>query len=157
MSEKMTAANTQIQKSAYATFRFVVDVGGDKQGVFTECTLPAIEREVEEVKEGGLNTFVHQLPGRRKGARLTLKNGVGTSSLLDWYMKTLDPTAGKFERRAVSVTLLNAYDKKAIMNWHIESAYPVKWTGPQLKTSDNSIAIQTLELACGEITVSSGE
>ena len=39
-----------------ATFRFTVDIGGDKWvGVFTECSLPAIEWDVEEIKEGGRN------------------------------------------------------------------------------------------------------
>jgi hypothetical protein len=36
---------------------------------------------------------------------------------------------------------------------NIEQAYPVKWTGPTLKTDDNTVAIQTIELACGEITI----
>ena len=69
------------------TFRFVVDVAGDRQAVFTECTLPVIEWEVEEVKEGGVNTYVQQLPGRRKPARISLKNGVGKSELLKWYFE----------------------------------------------------------------------
>jgi len=133
-----------------AAFRFVVAIDGNPLGAFTECTLPTIEWEVEEVKEGGLNTYVHQLPGRRKSTRITLKNGVGIASdLLVWYIKTMDE---EFSRRRVTVTLLNSLFIP-IMVWHIEDAYPLKWTGPQLKTSDNSIAIQTLELACGEITV----
>jgi phage tail-like protein len=133
-----------------AAFRFVVDIGGDGQGVFTECTLPVIEWEVEEVKEGGLNVFTHQLPGRRKAVKITLKNGVGTSQLMEWYLNIMSE---KFSRRPVTVTLYNA-SHDPVLTWHMEAAYPVKWTGPQLKTSENSIAIQTLELACGEITIS---
>jgi phage tail-like protein len=133
-----------------ATFRFVVDMDGQAQGAFTECTLPVIEWEVEEVKEGGLNTFTHQLPGRRKGAKITLKNGVGSSALVDWYV---DAMSEKFQRKSLTVNLLDS-QLKTVMTWEIADAYPTKWTGPQLKTSDNSIAIQTLELACGEVTVS---
>jgi phage tail-like protein len=41
-----------------------------------------------------------------------------------------------------------------LMVWNIQDAYPIKWTGPQLKSDGNTIAIQTLELVCGEVTVS---
>lgn len=134
-----------------AAFRFVVDVDGEAQGAFTECTLPVIEWEVEEVKEGGLNTFTHQLPGRRKGAKITLKNGVGSSALMDWYV---DAMSEQFQRKPLTITLLDSL-LEPVMTWHLADALPVKWSGPQLKTNDNSIAIQSLELACGEVTVSS--
>jgi phage tail-like protein len=39
------------------------------------------------------------------------------------------------------------------MVWDIEDAYPVKWVGPELQSGSNSVAIQTLELACGAINV----
>jgi phage tail-like protein len=39
------------------------------------------------------------------------------------------------------------------MNWNIENAYPAKWTGPQLKADDNTVAVETLELACGAVTI----
>ncbi|MFQ5421520.1 MAG: phage tail protein [Anaerolineae bacterium] len=132
-------------------FRFVVDVDGEAQAAFTDCTLPAIEWEIEEIKEGGLNTFTHQLPGRRKGTKVTLKNGVGSSSLIDWYVDTMSES---FQRKPLTITLLNS-QLETVMTWHVADAYPVKWTGPSLKSSDNSIAIQTLELACGEVSVSS--
>ena len=133
-----------------AGFRFVVAVDNVPVGAFIECTLPVIEWEVEEVKEGGLNTYIHQLPGRRKSARITLKNGVGVApELIDWANQNL---GGTFKRRKVTITL---YDSllSPMMVWSIEQAYPIKWTGPQLKSDDNSVAIQTFELACGEITV----
>ncbi len=132
-------------------FRFVVDVDGEAQAAFTDCTLPVIEWEIEEIKEGGLNTFTHQLPGRRKGAKVTLKNGVGSSSLIDWYIETMSES---FQRKPLTITLLNS-QLETVMTWHVADAYPVKWTGPQLKSSENSIAIQTLEFACGEVSVSS--
>ena len=149
MTQPVTVFNRTIQQSTHAGFRFVVDVGGFTQGVFTECVLPAIEWEIEEVKEGGLNAFTHQLPGRRKGIRLTLKNGLGTGELIDWYIKTLSE---EFIRKPVTVTLKDV-QRNPVLTWKLEQAFPVKWTGPQLKTSENSIAIQTLELACGEISI----
>ena len=138
------------QFSITAAFRFIVNLDGIPVGAFTECTLPTIEWDVEEIKEGGLNTYIHQLPGRRKSAKITLKNGVGVAKiLLIWYTQNLSE---KFTRRKVTITLLDSL-LIPIMILDIEGAYPVKWSGPQLKTDDNTVAIQTLELACGEITV----
>jgi phage tail-like protein len=131
-------------------FRFVVSVDGEAIGAFTECALPAIEIEVEEIKEGGLNTSIHQLPGRRKAAKITLKNGVGVAqSLMDWYIKTLSED---FSRRKVTINLLDS-KLKTTMTWDIQDAYPSKWGGPQLKSDENTIAIQELELICGEISI----
>ena len=133
-------------------FRFVVDVGGITQAVFTECSLPVVEWDMDEVEEGGLNSYVHQLPGRRRKASLTLKNGVGTSKLMDWYIDAMEE---KFTRRTVTIKLLNPLDKdkKPVMTWNIHGALPSKWTGPQLNSGENTIAIQTLELVCGNITL----
>jgi phage tail-like protein len=139
-----------LRSSLNPVFRFIVEVGDDKQGVFTECTLPTIEWEMQEIKEGGLNSYTHQLPGRRKGVRITLKNGVGKASLLDWYIKCMG--FPPYERRKVTVKLCDSKNQP-VMTWNIQNAYPTKWTGPNLKADENSIAIQTLELACGEITI----
>lgn len=140
-----------VRESSVPAFRFVIEDGNKPLGVFTECTLPVIEWEIEEVKEGGCNEFIHQLPGRRKSGRLTLKNGVGKTELMDWFWKMVE---GAVERKSITIKLLNAKDKISapVMTLTIRQAYPIKWTGPQLKAGDNSIAIQTLELACGEIT-----
>ena len=132
-------------------YRFVVAIDDAPLGAFTECTLPTIDWEVEEIKEGGLNAYVHQLPGRRKATKITLKNGVGnTDDIMNWYLRTMSE---EFSRRRITIKLLNPL-LESVMAWHIEGAYPVKWTGPQLRTGDNTVAIQTLELAGSEITVS---
>jgi phage tail-like protein len=140
----------KLRNQAHGAFRFVVEIDNKPVGAFTECTLPVIELEVEEVKEGGLNTYIHMLPGRRRSARITLKNGVGMRDLLAWYTKTL---GGKFERKSVNVTLRDAKGS-TVMVWQIAGALPVKWTGPQLNSSGNTVAIETLDLVCGDITFS---
>ncbi|MBP8000198.1 MAG: phage tail protein [Chloroflexi bacterium] len=135
----------------YPGFRFVVTISDITGAVFTECTLPTIEWDLQEVKEGGLNSYVHQLPGLRKATKITLKRGLVKEGLLDWYMAMM---SGDFTsaRRAVTITLMNSM-REPVMSWNIVGAYPTKWTGPQLKSDDNTIAVETLELACGEVTV----
>lgn len=140
------------REQAVATFRFVVEVQGISNAVFTECTLPVIEWEMEEVKEGGLNTYTHQLPGRRKGARVTLKNGIGEKQLVQWYIEAMSES---YKRKTVTISLKDE-KKNEVAKWVLEGALPVKWTGPALKPDDNSIAIQTLELVGREVTMSLG-
>lgn len=137
--------------NAQPSYRFIVQVNGAPYGVFTECEPPSISWETMSIKEGGQNGFVHQLLGRGTEGSMTLKNGVGTSLFFSWFMLVLH---GKFTlpamklRRSVTVTLLNPL-KIPMLVWHIQDAFPVEWQGPQLKTSENSIAVQTIKLACG--------
>jgi phage tail-like protein len=141
--------NEKIRQQSFPAFRFIVDIDGKAQAAFTECTLPAVEWEIEEIKEGGLNTFTHQLPGRRKAGKVSLKNGVGKSDLIKWCLKTMGNT---IERKPVTITLMDLAHKPVI-TWNLSDAYPVKWAGPELKSDSTSVAIQTFDLACGEITV----
>lgn len=138
----------QMRDTVNAAFRFVVSVEGEGQAAFTECSLPTIEWDVQQVKEGGMNTFVHQLPGQRKPGKLQLKNGVGQSAILDWYLAAMEGTP---ERKTVTIALLNA-EKETVLTWHVNDAFPTKWEGPSLKSDARTVAIQTLELACGQIT-----
>ena len=79
-----------------------------------------------------------------------LKNGVGQSALLDWYMESMD---GPPSRKTVTISLLNT-EKEPVIVWHLDRAFPTKWQGPQLQSDSQTVAIQTLELACGEVTAS---
>ncbi|MBN2394149.1 MAG: phage tail protein [Anaerolineae bacterium] len=149
----MVGDKSELYAQANPSFRFVVSIQGINQAVFTECSLPTIEWEVENVPEGGVNTYVHQLPGRRKPATITLKNGIGKTDLLDWYLKGMKET---FERKPLTITLYNI-QREAVVAWDIQEALPTKWNGSELKSDANTIAIQTLVFSCGEITVSYGD
>ncbi len=130
-------------------FRFTVEIDGEVLAAFTECTMPNIEWDVEEVKEGGLNVYVHQLPGMRKSGRISLKYGICQSDLITWYT---DCMSESFSRKPVTVKLLNAL-LEPVFTWSINDCYPLKLTAPQMKTDGNAMAIFGLELSCGEITL----
>ena len=139
----------QLLSQSHVAFRYVIEIDKKRQAAFTECNLPTVEWEIEEVKEGGVNTYIHQLPGRRKSSRLTLKHGLGKSVLFEWYLGTLNE---RFERKDITITLCDVAGK-GVVTWIVNGAYPIKWVGPQLKADSNTIAIQTLEFACGEVLV----
>lgn len=144
------AEDQKMRDIANAAFRFVVSIEGQGQAAFTECTLPVVEWDIVRLKEGGTNNYVHQLVGQRKPATVTLKNGVGKSELMDWYLEAM---GGTISRKTVTITLLNS-EKKAVMVWNLNNAFPAKWTGPQMQSDSKTLAIQTLQLACGEVTAS---
>jgi phage tail-like protein len=119
-------------------------------GAFTECTLPTMQLETETVKEGGLNTYVHQLPGQRQAAKITLKNGVGMATpLVVLYKMAMNE---RFRRVNLTITLMNCMFIP-VMILNIRDAYPITWTGPTLNSDGNTVAIESLELVCGEILV----
>ncbi len=135
---------------SFASFRFAVQIEGIDEAVFSECTLPSLEVELHEQKEGGYNSGVHQLPGRVKAGRITLKRGVTQSSkLMKWYR---DIAVGKLSGAMKSVSVV-MYDstQSEVIRWDFERAYPVKWTAPTFKSSENAIAIESLELAFAEV------
>lgn len=137
----------------YASFRFAVQIDGLTEARFTECTLPSLEVEIEEQKEGGYNAGTHVLPGRVRRGTLVLRRGIVSSSeLLQWYSDIMQGQLGR-ARRQVSITLLDSQGQP-VMRWDFQGAFPCKWTGPELNTASASIAIESLELAYESVLVS---
>jgi phage tail-like protein len=143
-------ANSGQRVEVHAAFHFTVEIDGIDGAVFNECTLPPLEVETVEQKEGGYNTGVHLLPGRVKAGRITLKSGVVKSSkLLNWYQDTVN---GKLEPASVTIKMVDPKDGQDVLSFRFASAYPVKWSGPSFKTSESTVAIETLELAFSEFS-----
>ena len=145
----MSLLLARLRSTMHETFRFIVLVGNVPYGAFTEASLPVVAFDMEDVKEGGLNSYPHKLPGRRKEASVTLKNGIGGLLLLEWYISNM---MEDFERKNVTIVLKTGFIFPT-MTWHIEDAFPSEWSGPQLKSGENSVAIQTLKFTCGEVTI----
>ena len=128
------------------TFRFKVKLEIDKviEAGFSECSGLQVETEVEEIREGGLNEYMHRLPKGSKYVNLTLKHGMTDSDVLwNWYKDVIN---GTVKRKLVSVLLLDGEGNEK-WRWNCQGAYPVKWTGPELKADASAVAIETLEIA----------
>ncbi len=143
-------ANTGQRTEAHASFHFTVKINDIDGAVFNECTLPPLEVETLEQKEGGYNSGVHLLPGRVKAGRITLKSGVAKSNaLLKWYK---DVVNGQLKPAKLDINMVDAKGEK-VMSLSFSDAYPVKWSGPALKTSESTVAIETLELAFADFSL----
>ncbi len=130
---------------SHVNFRFDVIVEGVIVAAFTECTLPTLQVETMDIKEGGQNTYTHKLPVRVNAGSITLKHGLSRrTELLSWYLQVLE---GDIEEATRQVTVV-MYDVMHIplAIWNFRNAYPVKWTGPTLKSDGSEIAIESLEL-----------
>lgn len=125
--------------------RFWVDINKIEVAGFSECSGLTIETEVFEYAEGGLNTYTHKIPVRIKYGNITLKHGMDAGQeLFDWYQEIL---SGKMTRRDISIIMYGSENTNPIRQWKLKNAFPVKWTGPDMKADTGSIAIETLELA----------
>jgi len=138
-------------------FRFAVEIEGIAVGWFTECSGLSMERETYPYKEGGLNAYVHELPGRVKRTHITLKRGVADEELWKWFAGKSDEGLheGKVTHRNTTVILYNV-DRTEARRWNINRAYPVKWAASDLVSDSNEVAVETLELAQEESSGSGG-
>jgi phage tail-like protein len=134
---------TARRKDPYLSFRFRIEIDGIISGGFAECSGLQVETETEEYREGGVNDYVHKLPKVTKYPNLTLKRGITDSEeLWEWYQ---DVVMGRIQRKNGSIILLNSEGNET-WRWNFKGAYPVKWTGPDLKSDSNAVAFETLEL-----------
>lgn len=120
---------------------------------FTEVGGLAVELATEEVAEGGENRFVQRYPLRAKYPELVLKRGllIG-SALYQWARRAIEDM--EIEPQDVFVSLLNA-DHLPLMNWQLVRAYPTRWTVADLNASNNSVAVESLQLYYQRFTVRS--
>lgn len=134
----------------FLSHRFLIEIQGLVVAGFTDVSGLTAETEVEEIREGGVNDFVYRLPKGTKYQNLVLKKGLTTSGALwNWHRKVV---AGKIERKTVYI-ILRSTDANGPLDWdyanmyQIIEAFPVKWSGPDLKSDGNAVAVETLELA----------
>ncbi|MGI9302199.1 MAG: phage tail protein [Gammaproteobacteria bacterium] len=128
----------------YMAFNFAVEIEGLLVGGFTEVSGLESQLEVEDVKEGGVNTYVRKLPRQTTFPNLVLKHGLtDISSLWNWHYNA---TQGIIHRKNGTIMLL---DRRQIpvMWWNFRNALPVSWTGPNFDAGSDTIAFESIEMA----------
>jgi phage tail-like protein len=124
------------------TYNFVLKIPDiDTIGFFHECSGLQLSFEVLEYREGGNNDFVHHLPGRIQYPNLMLSRGLtNEDALLKWFWATHTEA----QRKEVTLTFGGGDVSRS---WTFVDAFPVKWTGPSGNHGEQSIAVETLEVA----------
>jgi phage tail-like protein len=114
-------------------------------GQFSEVTGLGAQLEVLAHPEGGRNDYVHQLPVRHSYAKLTLSRGVVRDpGLFFWYQAGLSQSIGA--RRDGAIVLLTPSGVPAV-GWIFRGGLASGWKGPELRASDNAVAIESIEIA----------
>jgi phage tail-like protein len=113
-------------------------------GGFAECSGLDMSMKVEEYNEGGNNGTVLKFPGRVSSGNITLKKGQGTSSALwDWHYGFV--TGSGKRRDGVIVLLSDLHIPNNI--WYFRRGLPLKYSGPAMNATQNSVAIESIEIA----------
>ena len=127
-----------------ALAQFSVAVDGLDLGLFTGCDGLSAEYTMEDVNEGGNNSYVYRLPGRVKYASLKLSRLLTKDSakVATWFSKFAQ---GGVKRGQATITLYDVH-LKPVCTWVLNEVHPVKWTGPNFTTDGTGVAKETLEL-----------
>jgi phage tail-like protein len=135
-------------------FHFQVEWGGSKIG-FTEVSGLDVEREVIEYRDGSSKEYSKlKMPGLTKFSNITLKRGSfkKDNDFYNWWISNKLETV---ERRDITISLLNE-EHTPIITWKVKNAWPSKIQPTDLKSDDNSIAIETMEIVHEGLTIENG-
>jgi phage tail-like protein len=125
-----------------------VGIGNDNDTRFQSVAGLNVEYDTESFKEGGENRFEHKLPVRSKYPDLSLKRGMLTDSkVIKWVLGILhDRDFINNKPVTINVQLLNEKHEQ-IKRWEIIDAWPKKWSVSDFNAQENSIVVETLDLA----------
>lgn len=128
-------------------FHYAVEIQGMVSGYFTECSGLGSEHEVIEHKvvDNG-KEIIMKIPGRLKWENITLKRGITDNmDIWDWRKKVEDGDV-ESARSNGSIVMFDEHLSE-IARWNFENAWPVKVSGPQVKSDSNEIGIEELAIA----------
>ncbi|HEX7817328.1 phage tail protein [Dyella sp.] len=133
-------------------FQFTVSLGAVPTGIdssFQEVSGLEQTMDVEELREGGENRFVHQLPKGVQQKKLMLKRGVTalSSPLIAWCKATLEGgLTMPIVLMPLTISLLDG-SGLPVRIWLYNNAYPVRWDIDAFNSTKNEVAVETIELA----------
>ena len=148
---------TPQQVYPFTTFNFAVAITRDGasdalcDAAFSECDGLEMTMEVKTIREGGNNTQQPRFAGPVAYGQLTLKRGMTASfHLWTWFTDSL---ANPALRASAQVVLLASDGSTERARFQLSRCVPVKIKAPALNAKDGTIAIEELQIAYEEITL----
>ena len=133
-----------LDKDPYLSLRFRIEIAQILVGAFSEVSGLQVEVDVHEYREGGLNKYPHKLAGPIKYPNLVLKHGLMEAKVLwEWQQQIVH---GNIQRNNGSIILMDQAGNEK-WRWNFRAAYPVRWSGPDLRAGTAEVALETLELS----------
>ena len=137
-------------------FRFEVDLGPELRGVaFQEVSGMDVESQVIEYRKSNSPLFsTEKMPGVVKYGNVTMKRGifVNDNTFWDWHTQI---KMNLIKRRTILIKLLDEVGN-ITMQWQLDNAWPTKITSTDLKSEGNEVAVDTLEIAHEQLTITNG-
>jgi phage tail-like protein len=132
------------RKDPYQAYNFIVEIEGITAAGFAECSGLSAEVESFEYREGGVNDYTHRFAGPAKYPPLVLRRGMTDSNeLWNWHRMV---AKGFVIRRNGTIHMLDSKGQ-TVKLWHFFRAYPIRWTGPDLRAGTSGVAFESIELA----------
>ena len=126
-------------------FHYGIEIQGVVTGYFTECAGIGSEHECVEhkvVDQKG-REIIQKVPGRLKWQDITLKRGITDNmDIWDWREQVVDGKVDDARRNGSIIMFNQALDEVA--RWNFQNAWPLKVSGPSMKSDSNEFGIEEL-------------
>lgn len=140
-----------------AKFRFEVDLGTELKGIaFQEVSGMDVENQIIEYRKSNSPLFsTEKMPGIKKYGNITMKRGVfvNDNTFWNWHAAI---SMNTIKRCTVLIKLLDE-SGKVTMQWQLDNAWPTKITSTDLKSDGNEVAVDSLEIAHEQLTITNGK
>jgi len=121
---------------------------------FSEVNGLGATLEAHPYPEGGRNDTTLKFPTKTNFGNITFRRGVALDlSLFLWFDKVRSGSFGA--RRSVLIAHLDDMGLPALI-WYVHRAFPVAYNGPTWSSTQNAVAIESLELAHEGLTAVPG-
>lgn len=116
-----------------------------------------LDAQSEEIKYRAGDSSVYsvvKMPGLVKYGDVTFKKGIfkGDNKFWDWFSKIKMNT---IERITVTISLLDETDTPT-MTWTLKNAWPTKISTDGMKSDDNNVAIESIEIVHEGLEITNG-
>jgi phage tail-like protein len=136
--------NLKITHDPYQSYNFYVEWDGIIHAGFQECSGLDSSQNSTEYREGTDPSTVRKIPGLVSYSNITLRRGISNNDeLWQWRLNLMN---GNVDRRNVSIVLLDRTGEEKI-RWNLTHCWPTTWSSPDMNSTSDEIAIESLELA----------
>ena len=138
------------------SFQFSMNIGDSAVALFQSVSGFSVTRDVEAIREGGLNNYSIELPGGLSYGHITMKNGLTDPEFFLAWMQEGQYLGYVNNSTSVTLTQRRTTDKgtEDYLSWEFTNAFPVSWSISELSVDNSqSIVIETLEISFDYFTV----
>ena len=147
LASSLGSMSSILDMASAVNYRFMVNFYGDGSPLdmrFQSVSGISSTVEVDEIREGGENINMHNLPTRVTHDNLVLSRGIITGCSLNSHgrdvLHSLDISTGN-----IQVSPLDADDAPTYGGWLFYDAYLVSWSIDDLSGEENSVLINSME------------